>query len=146
MQIAAAANSLQLCPTLCDPIDGSPSGSPVPGILPLPKLSVRFHRSVALQVSLICSPSTKCLTLKFFLKIFFLRDSHLNVSLKELLKSRVSGVKKWPNERSKWYDRESKVIPSSASGSACRNEELEMYRAAPLPPERFFKLRVETLS
>ena len=30
---AAAAKSLQLCPTLCDPIDGSPSGSSVPGIL-----------------------------------------------------------------------------------------------------------------
>ena len=29
---AAAAKSLQSCPTLCDPIDGSP-GSPVPGIL-----------------------------------------------------------------------------------------------------------------
>ena len=29
----AAAKSLQLCPTLCDPIDGSPPGSPVPGIL-----------------------------------------------------------------------------------------------------------------
>ena len=28
-----AAKSLQLCPTLCDPIDGSPPGSPVPGIL-----------------------------------------------------------------------------------------------------------------
>ena len=30
--IAAAAKSLQSCPTLCDPIDGSPPGSPVPGI------------------------------------------------------------------------------------------------------------------
>ena len=30
---AAAAKSLQSCPTLCDPIDGSPSGSPNPGIL-----------------------------------------------------------------------------------------------------------------
>ena len=29
----SAAKSLQLCPTLCNPIDGSPSGSPVPGIL-----------------------------------------------------------------------------------------------------------------
>ena len=29
---AAAAKSLQSCPTLCDPIDGSPPGSPVPGI------------------------------------------------------------------------------------------------------------------
>ena len=30
---AAAAKSLQSCPTLCDPIDRSPPGSPVPGIL-----------------------------------------------------------------------------------------------------------------
>ena len=30
---AAAAKSIQLCPTLCDPIDGSPPGSPIPGIL-----------------------------------------------------------------------------------------------------------------
>ena len=29
----AAAKVLQSCPTLCDPIDGSPPGSPVPGIL-----------------------------------------------------------------------------------------------------------------
>ena len=29
---AAAAKSLQSCPTLCDPIDGSPPGSPIPGI------------------------------------------------------------------------------------------------------------------
>ena len=30
---AAAAKSLQSCLTLCDPIDGSPPGSPVPGVL-----------------------------------------------------------------------------------------------------------------
>ena len=30
---AAAAKSLQSCPTLCDPIDGSPPDSPIPGIL-----------------------------------------------------------------------------------------------------------------
>ena len=30
---AAAAKSLQSCPTLCHPVDGSPPGSPVPGIL-----------------------------------------------------------------------------------------------------------------
>ena len=30
---ATAAKSLQSCPTLCDPIDGSPLGSAVPGIL-----------------------------------------------------------------------------------------------------------------
>ena len=30
---ADAAKSLQSCPTVCDPIDGSPGGSPIPGIL-----------------------------------------------------------------------------------------------------------------
>ena len=30
---AAAAKSLQSCPTLCDPMDGSPPGSPISGIL-----------------------------------------------------------------------------------------------------------------
>ena len=30
---AAAVKSLQSCPTLCNPIDSSPTGSPVPGIL-----------------------------------------------------------------------------------------------------------------
>ena len=33
LYLFAAAKSLQSCPTLCDPIDGSPAGSPVPGIL-----------------------------------------------------------------------------------------------------------------
>ena len=31
--VAAAAKSLQSCPTLCNPIDSSPPGSPIPGIL-----------------------------------------------------------------------------------------------------------------
>ena len=33
LSAAAAAKSLQSCPTLCDPIDGSPPGSPIPGII-----------------------------------------------------------------------------------------------------------------
>ena len=33
MNAAAGAKSLQSCPTLCDPTDVSPPGSPVPGIL-----------------------------------------------------------------------------------------------------------------
>ena len=33
MLSAATAKSLQSCPTLCDPTDGSPTGSPIPGIL-----------------------------------------------------------------------------------------------------------------
>ena len=42
---AAAAKSLQSCPTLCDPIDGSPLGSPVAGILqarPLEWVAISF--------------------------------------------------------------------------------------------------------
>ena len=40
---AAAAKSLQLCPTLCDPINGSPLGSSVPGILQARILRVGCH-------------------------------------------------------------------------------------------------------
>ena len=48
---AAAAKSLQ-CPTLCDPIDGSPPGSPIPGILQgchflLQCMKVKSEREVA---------------------------------------------------------------------------------------------------
>ena len=44
--VSAAAKSLQSCLTLCDPIDGSPPGSPVPGILQARKLE-----SVAISFS-----------------------------------------------------------------------------------------------
>ena len=47
---AAAAKSLQSCPTLCDPIDSSPLGSPVPGILQartLEWVAVSFSKSGA---------------------------------------------------------------------------------------------------
>ena len=43
---AAAAKSLQSCPTLCDPIDGSPPGSPIPGILQtrtLERVAISFN-------------------------------------------------------------------------------------------------------
>ena len=51
------AKTLQLCPTLCDPIDGSPPGSSVPGILQTRILEwvaisflVGLHRTVQLQL------------------------------------------------------------------------------------------------
>ena len=40
---AAAAKSLQSCPTLCDRIDGSPLGSPFPRILQARKLELVLH-------------------------------------------------------------------------------------------------------
>ena len=48
---AAAAKSRQSCPTLCDPRDGSPPGSPVPGIL--------WARTLVIGYQLIFSHSTK---------------------------------------------------------------------------------------
>ena len=42
---AAAAKLLQSCPTLCDPIDGSPPGSPVPGILQARTLAISFSNA-----------------------------------------------------------------------------------------------------
>ena len=49
--VAAAAKSLQLCPTLCDPIDGSPPGFSVHGILQartLEWVAISFPNSVAM--------------------------------------------------------------------------------------------------
>ena len=55
MCAAAAAKSLQSCPTLCDPIDGSPPGSPVPGILQAKTLewvAISFSRRSEVEVFL----------------------------------------------------------------------------------------------
>ena len=43
---AATAKSLQLCLTLCDPIEGSPSGSPIPGILCWIKKAREFPKNI----------------------------------------------------------------------------------------------------
>ena len=51
---AAAAKSLQSYPTLCDPIDGSPRGSPVPGILQASTLewaAVSFSDNESISIS-----------------------------------------------------------------------------------------------
>ena len=51
---AAAAKSLQSCPTLCDPIDGSPPGSRIPGIL-----QARTLEWVAISFSNACKRKVK---------------------------------------------------------------------------------------
>ena len=43
LRTAAAAESLQSCPTLCDPIDGSPPGCPIPGASPGKNTGVGCH-------------------------------------------------------------------------------------------------------
>ena len=50
---AAAAKLLQSCPTLCNPTDGNPPGSPIPGILQartLEWVAIAFPRAVSRQV------------------------------------------------------------------------------------------------
>ena len=52
----ATAKSLQSCPTLCDPIDGSPPGSPVPGILQartLEWVAISFSNAWKVKVKLL---------------------------------------------------------------------------------------------
>ena len=63
---AAAAKSLQSCLTLCDPIDGSPPGSAVPGIL-----QARTLEWVAISFSNACmhAKSFSCLRLRGFEKL-----------------------------------------------------------------------------
>ena len=53
LSAAAAAKSFQSCPTLCDPIDGSPPGSPIPGILQARTLSIPFRNLNDIEGSLL---------------------------------------------------------------------------------------------
>ena len=59
---AAAAKLLQSCPTLCDPIDGSPPGSPIPGILQAKTLGYHFLRQ-CLKVKSASEVAQSCPTL-----------------------------------------------------------------------------------
>ena len=64
MYAAATAKSLQSCPTLCDPIDGSPPGSPIPGILQartLEWVAISFSNAGKWKVKV--KFLSKCLTL-----------------------------------------------------------------------------------
>ena len=57
---AAAAKSLQFCLTLCDPIDGSPPGSPVPGILQariLERVAISFSNAWKWKVKVKSCPT-----------------------------------------------------------------------------------------
>ena len=63
---AAAAKSLQLCPTLCDPIDGSPRGSSVPGILQtrtLEWVAISFSNVQCMKVKNESAVAQSCQTL-----------------------------------------------------------------------------------
>ena len=59
MVVAAAAKLLQLYPTLCDPIDGSPPGSPIPGIFQARVLEWGRHRNFQIICLSLFSPVRK---------------------------------------------------------------------------------------
>ena len=58
------AKSLQSCPTLCGPIDGSPPGSPVPGILQARTLEWVAISFSIIEVQVICNVFNFCYTAK----------------------------------------------------------------------------------
>ena len=67
MAAAAAAKSLQSCQTLCDPINGSPPGSPVPGILQartLEWVAISFSNAWKWKVKSESEVAQWCLTLR----------------------------------------------------------------------------------
>ena len=65
MTAAAAAKSLQSCPTLCNPIDGSPPGSPIPGDSPGKNTGVGCHFLLqCLKVKSESEVTQSCLTLR----------------------------------------------------------------------------------
>ena len=71
---AASAKSFQSCPTLCDPIDGSPLGSSVPGIFQarvLECVAIAFSSKKATATQTLSQP-TRFLTISKHLKSLFL--------------------------------------------------------------------------
>ena len=82
--LSAAAKSLQSCPTLCDPIDGSPRGSAVPGTVQARTLEwVATVRLEDFKMKL-CS--------RVRLKTYTLLKERGSIWEKEMLKTEVSNV------------------------------------------------------
>ena len=66
INISAAAKSRQSCPTLCNPVDGSPPGSPIPGILQartLEWVAISFSSAWKWKVKSESEVAESCLTL-----------------------------------------------------------------------------------
>ena len=87
---AAAANSLQLCPTLCDPIDGSPPGSSVHGIFQarvLEWVAIAFSESLyrILIHILTWKPGFECFCLLYSIPSFdFFQEPEFQGTSREL--------------------------------------------------------------
>ena len=109
--VSVAAKSLQLCPTLCDPIDGSPLGSTVPGIL-----QARTLEWVAISFSNLVSVSDNLLWSQEYLDFFHcyivqLKQSHFSFNRFTCLFSKIEYTREEENQVSKFRVNEN--IPKS---------------------------------
>ena len=87
---AAAAKWLQSCPTLCDPRDSSPPGSPVPGIL-----QARTLESGAISFSMcICTYTHNVILLNHEKKKELLSFATTKIVLKDIVLNKISQTKK----------------------------------------------------
>ena len=89
MRCCCCCKSLQSCPTLCDPTDGSPPGSPVPGILQARTLHTQEHRKGAPWAEVIPEPWGRCWSIQLldvFYRILGIEDGGIKVkAVNELL-------------------------------------------------------------
>ena len=95
---AAAAKSLQSCPTLCDPIDGSPPGSIVPGIL-----QARTLEWVAIPFSNAWKWKVKVM-LKLKLQYFGQLMQRVDSLEKTLMLGGIGGRRRRGRQRMRWLD------------------------------------------
>ena len=104
---AAAAKSLQSCPTLCDPIDGSPPGSPVPGILQartLEWVAISFPNAWKWKVKVKSLRCVRPLSCDYFLKfqysaeLGFSGDSMVKNSVKQQMQVQFLSREDYPGE------------------------------------------------
>ena len=91
MNAATAAKSLQSCPTLCDPIDSSPPGSPIPGIL-----QAKTLEWVAISFSNAWKWKAKVKSLSLFIhKSWIHKHKYISIAFfifpREIIKTRVCG-------------------------------------------------------
>ena len=92
---AAVAKLLQLCPTLCDPIDGSPPGAAVHGI---------FQARVLEWVAIAFSSSLEGLMLKLKLQYFVHIMRRVDLLEKTLMLGGIGGRRRRGQQRMRWLD------------------------------------------
>ena len=110
---AAAAKSLQACSTLCDPIDGNPPGSSVPGILQsrtLKCVAISFFRGSSQPRD---RTHVSCIACGFFTSEPPGKSEGKSIILRKILPKKKKRIKK---------ERQSKTLQSCLQGKKCIND------------------------